>query len=124
MSYDFRPKKKAAGDFHLGAFSWPVLLEAFGYLFPCVNGKGQYCCVGDKREWIQIQSNDGFKIGAKDAKLMARCARHFVAIQRGLPEEKAGDSDYKFPMKIRTDFVDKFEKFADWADASGGFSIY
>lgn len=121
MSFDFTPKIKSAGDFTLGAFSWPVLLEAFGYLFPCVNGKGQYCCDGDKKEWIQIGTNDGFAINATDAKLMARCARNFVAIQRGLPE---GQEDYKWPMKIRTDFIDKFEKFADWAEKSGGFKIY
>jgi hypothetical protein len=120
VSFDFHPKNKDAGDFSLGAFSWPVLLESFGYLFPCVNSKGQYCCDGAQREWIQIGTNDGFAINATDAKLMARCARNFVAIQRGLPDK----DPEKWPGKIRADFIDRFEKFADWAEKSGGFRIY
>jgi hypothetical protein len=118
MSYDLCPKKKEAGDFRFGAFSWPVLLEACGYLFPCVHGQGQYCSVDDK--WVMLGTNDGFKVSADDAKLMARCARNFVAIQRGLPSDHID----RFPPKIRTDFVDRFERFAEWAEKSGGFSIH
>jgi hypothetical protein len=119
MSFDLDPKNKDAGDFSFGAFSWPVLLEACGYLFPCVNMEGQYCTTTDQKEWIQIGTNDGFSISAADAKLMARVARNFVAIQRTL---KDGDEN-AWPMKIRSDFVDRFEKFAEWAEKSGGFSI-
>lgn len=119
MGYDFSALKKGTEDFYLGAFSWPVLLEAFGYLFPCVSGSGMYCSAGGKaREWTQLVSNDNFKISSADAKLMARCARNYVAIQRSLPAGHQG-----WPTKIREDFVDKFEAFADWAEKSGGFRI-
>jgi hypothetical protein len=30
----------------------------------------------------------------------------------------------KWPVKIRTDFTDRFEAFADWAEKSGGFQIW
>jgi hypothetical protein len=121
MGFDLHATKRGVEDFHLGAFSWPVLLEACGYLFPCVNGQGQYCCPVDDKKWIQIGTNDGFKIGPTDAKLMARVARNFVKIQRTLPPD---DRDNKWPMRIRTDFVDRFDAFADWAEKSGGFKIW
>lgn len=121
MGFDLTPKKKGVEDFHFGAFSWPVLLEACGYLFPSITGEGKYCCPNTQKDWVQIGTNDGFSIGATDAKLMARVARNFVAIQRTLgPEaEKLG-----WPRPIRTDFVDRFEAFADWAEKSGGFKIW
>lgn len=121
MSFDFRATKRGVEDFRLGAFSWPVLLEACGYLFPCINGQGRYCCPADQKAWVQIGTNDGFKVSAADAKLMARVARNFVAIQRtlGPDAEKLG-----WPHPIRSDFVDRFAAFADWAEKSGGFRIW
>jgi hypothetical protein len=153
MGYDFRPVKSEAGDFHLGAFSFPVLLEACGYLFSSVHRGGQwYCTFGtDPRmgdSYPLILSNDGFKVTEEEAKIMARIARNYVAVQRSLPDENLGigmdskpsfkredvmnllvnamhdNKPEKWPRKIRTDFVDKFEKFADWMEKSGGFEIW
>lgn len=151
MGYDFRPKNKAAGDFALGAFTWPVLLEAAGYLFPSIHSGGQYYAVTDtdprfRGDYPGILANDGFKVTADEARILARIARNFVAIQRSLPEEhrsqelmhKAGGitrddliaaltgpgKPAVWPAKVRDDFVEKVEQFAAWAEKSGGFEIW
>lgn len=98
-----------------------------------------------------ILSNDGFAVTAEEANILARIARNLVAIQRSLPEENkvAGitsgkpsmdredvvkalmlgmhgirDNGDPWPVKVREDFVDKFEAFAEWAPRSGGFRIH
>ena len=157
MGYDFRANNSDAGDFYLGAFSFPVLLEACGYLFSSIHRGGQWYCafgtdprMGDK--YPLILSNDGFSVTEIEAKIMARIARNFVAVQRTLPDENMSEGiagkhgkegfrredvermliavmndtkpDEKWPRKIRPDFVDKFEKSAEWAEKSGGFEIW
>jgi hypothetical protein len=153
MGYDLTPKNDDAGDFHFGAFSFPVLLEACGYLFSSIHNGGRwYCTFGtDPRmgdSYPLILSNDGFAVTDEEAKIMARIARNFVAVQRTLPDEQKGDgmesdgvfdrarieklmiqamhadSPQKWPIKIRTDFTNRFEKFAEWAEKSGGFEIW
>lgn len=153
MGYDLKPKNKNLDYFHFGAFSYPVLLEACGYLWPFILDGGRYYSVPDidKRfdgEYPRILTNDGFRITASEAKIMARCARNFVAIQRTLPDKNMGtgfscQNTFKkedlidslmrglsganpgpWPKKIRSDFVDKLEKFAEWAEKSQGFRIY
>lgn len=32
--------------------------------------------------------------------------------------------DERWPVKLRDDFVEKYERFAEWAERSGGFKIY
>jgi len=159
MSYDLIPVNEDAGDFRFGAFSFPVLLEACGCLFACIhNGAKWYCAFGtDPRmpegdDYPRLLSNDGFAVTAEEARIMARVARNFVAIQRTLPEPSpaelagaglkqkvefrredvetmlmramGGGSAGPWPMKIRDDFTATFEKFADWADRSDGFAIW
>lgn len=153
MSYDLAPRNREADYFHFGAFSWPVLLEACGYLFPVIHHGGRYYMAYgiDPREdgtYPGILANDGFRVTAEEARIMARMARNFVAIQRTLPEENqeqsvvnrpegvnreqlmalltrtvSGTDAQPWPRKIRTDFVDRFEQFAAWAEKSGGFSV-
>lgn len=152
MSYDLIPKKNI-GDFTFGAFSFPVLLEACNYLFPVIHDGGRWFCAfgidprmpkGD--DYPRLLSNDGFPVTAEEAKIMARIARNFVAIQRLIPGENTpddarGKSVFKkedveaimmrgmfggkevWPVKVRVDFTDKIEAFADWAEKSGGFKI-
>lgn len=152
MSYDLRPRNKDVEEFKFGAFSFPVLLEACGYLFSCIQDGGRwYCAFGnDKRmgdSYPLILSNDGFKVTDEEARIMARIARNFVTIQRTLPDENKtqdmrsqksmnrdslrmmidamhGNKPGPWPVKIREDFTDKFERFAEWAERSGGFSIH
>lgn len=159
MGYDFEPDNDVEW-FHLGAFSWPVLLEyAFGTLFPTMHGGGQwYCCFGlDERmpegdDYPRIISNDGFHVTEEEAKIMARMTRNFVAIQKSLPEDnrpggatiEGSAEGFKkddvmkalirgmhgnvqtgpWPVKIRDDFTEKFERFAEWMETSGGFKIH
>ena len=154
MGYDLEASNKKAGWFHFGAFSFPVLLEACGYLWPCIQNGGQwYCAFGvDKRmpdgdTYPTLISNDGFRVTAEEAHIMARIARNFVVIQRSLPDsDKTADARSKssfnkedvmqllgrtmfggekqWPVKIRDDFVGRFEQFADWAEGSRGFKIH
>jgi len=155
LSYDLIPKNKEVGSFDFGAFSFPILLEACGYLFACIQNGGQwYCTFGlDPRmpkgdTYPKLLSNDGFRVTAEEARIMARVARNFVAVQRSLPDENLakgsieGQKEFRkedvlealmrgmhggqpgpWPKKIRTDFTDRFEKFAEWAETSGGFEI-
>lgn len=153
MGYDLSPKNEDAGSFDFGAFSFPVLLEACGYLFPCIQDGGRWYCVFDAdprmgSEYPMLLSNDGFPVTDEEARVMARIARNFVSVQRSLPDEQKGEglesdgvftrerlekqllaamhpeAPKKWPIKIRADFVDKFEKFAEWAEKSGGFEIW
>lgn len=136
MGYDLAPRNKAEEGFHFGAFSFPVLLEACGYLWPAISGGARWYHVSgvDPRmgtNYPLILSNDGFPVTAEEARIMARVARNYVAIQRSLPEDHgAGDTidtpDWQraFPRKIRPDFVDTFERFAAWAPRSHGFRIW
>ena len=65
--------------FYLGAFSWPILLHACGYLFACVQQDGPkwYCLCGlDPRmpegdEYPRLLSNDGFSVTDEEAKIIA-----------------------------------------------------
>lgn len=154
MGYDLSPKNEDLDCMSIGAFSFPILLEACGYLWPCIQNGGQWYCVfgtdprmpeGD--QYPRLMSNDGFEVTEEEAKIMARMARNFVAVQRSLPDtstpdDARGKSEFKredvlgalqrgmfggkehWPVKIRSDFTDKFEKFAEWAEKSGGFSIH
>lgn len=152
MSYDLTPKNAEAGDFRFGAFSFPVLLEACGYLFSVVSSGGRWFVARgiDERmgdDYPLLLSNDGFSVTEEEAKIMARIAKNFVAIQRLLPEENStndmrsqskitrdslkemidamhGNAPGPWPVRIRTDFTDKFEQFAEWAPKSGGFQIW
>lgn len=136
MGYDLNPNNTDAGGFYFGAFSFPILLETVGCLWPCIGHEGRWYAVfgvdprmpvGDEEP--RLHSNDGFPVTDEEAKIMARCARNFVAIQRSLPDTPPGTELLLFPgsapwpRKIRSDFTDTFEKFADWAEISSGFTI-
>ena len=136
MGYDLMPRNKKAGTFWLGIFPFQILQEACGYLWPCISkGVRWYCVFGaDPRmpvgdNYPRLLSNDGFRITAEEARIMARIARNFVEVQRSLSDERT-PSDltpvhlWPWPIKIYTDFVDKFEQFADWAERSQGFAIW
>lgn len=135
MGYDLYAENKELESFHFGAFSFTVLLEACGYLFLCIKKGAQWFCVfgPDERmpqgdQYPRILSNDGFPVTEEEAKIMARIARNYVTVQRNLTEKyewdwKSGKPE-PWPMKIREDFVETFDKFADWAEKSGGFKIH
>jgi hypothetical protein len=126
MGYHLRPKNESTDAFYFGAFSFPVLLESCGYLFLCVQVGARWCYApgADPRMgsiYPRLLTNDGFPVTDDEARIMARMARNFVAIQRSLPDDQP---EHERPMKIRKDFTDKFEQFAEWAEKSGGFEIW
>lgn len=127
------PNNQKSESFHFGAFSWLVLLEAFGYLFPEVHRWGRYYYVkglDERHDSGTLGSNDGFPVTDEEAKIMARMARNFVAVQRSLPEQKEEVDIFTpaalqpWPRKVRSDSTSLFEEFAGWAERSGGFEIH
>lgn len=118
MGYDLVARNKEAGDFYMGAFSFPIIIEACGSFFPCIRSPkkehyGKWLWMPSKRmgyyEFPMIMTNDGFKVTAAEAKVMARCARNYADLRED---------------NWREDFVEKFRDFADWAERSGGFRIW
>ncbi len=154
MGYDLSPKNEDVEAFHFGAFSWGALMEQCSYVWPAAFKGGQWFCVFgvDERlgkDYPLLISNDGFEVTAEEACIMARLARNYVTVQRQLgPEFESGalmdkpggigredllgalskavhgQRDEPWPRKIREDFVDLFERFADWAPKSGGFEVW
>ena len=125
MGYDMRPRNKELGDFHFDIFSWPELLSQCCFIWPFFhNGFKWYYVDGvDERfkfedQYPLIITNDGFYVTADEAHIMARMTRNFVVIQRSIKDED------EWPKSIREDFVDRYEKFADWAEKSRGFWIH
>lgn len=138
MSYDFMPKNDVE-EFRMGAFSWPILLEVFGYLFPFQSKGGRWVYnweidnrFKEEHNYPIIISNDGFEVTEEEARMMARMTRNYCAIQRKLDDSHfnedvpvtAPEWERKWPQKIREDWIEKFKEFADWAETSGGFKIY
>jgi hypothetical protein len=159
MPYDLTPVNREAGAFRFGAFSFVVLLEACGYLFTCVHGPAQWFCVWEADERMNGAHPDGskdpypailgggFDVSDEEARIMARMARNFAAVQRKLPEENraqdlrskprfdradvlhlltkamAGGQAGPWPTKVRDDFTARIERFAEWAPRSGGFHV-
>ena len=133
MGYDLSPRRKDAGPFHFGAFSWLVLVErTMGTLYPMTHDGPRWVCAfgADPRMpagdgYPRLISNDGFRVTADEARIMARCARNYVSIQQAvrLAMQEAPAEKWAY-LLIRQDFVDLFERFAPWAEKSGGFRIW
>lgn len=120
MGYSLKPNNKKLKPFDFGAFSFPVLLGACGYLFESYHGQGiengsweMLIEPKDKRYvgkmYPPILCNDGFEVTAFEAKVMGVCALNFSRLSRG---------------KIRNDFLDLFEEFSVWVKESKGFKIF
>jgi hypothetical protein len=152
MGYDLTPRDESAGPFRFGAYTWPIVLEACGYLWPMAYRTPRWYCAFDADPRFQgldyppPLGNWGFEVTTIEALIIARVARNFVAVQRSLPEanrsrgalcrELATAEDLTrfvamggdvppgpWPVKIRDDLTDHIEAFAAWAEASGGFRI-
>jgi hypothetical protein len=131
--------------------SWYHLLEQCGCYFTCISKGARWYAIFDERMSTHYHANEneevekiteidypamlcncGFEIVEEEAKVIARIARNYAAIQRTLPEETdeeylqlSGKPDYlrPFPRYIRRDWVENFEQFADWAEQSQGFKL-
>lgn len=139
MSYDLVPRNKELEPLYFGAFSWSWMLRAGVGL---VIGTGDsivpasYRYMPDKRG-RDPNSNDGFHVTSKQAKLMAEVAKGLLSVEYGKHKEyeeasaaererwdapgSLGTGLYHLP--VRKDFLEKVERFVEWAPKSGGFWI-
>lgn len=137
MGMDLRPRNKAAGDFHWGAFGWSwMLAEGVGLPvghFPGLS-PGEFIFLG-RADGRSLGYNDGARVTAKEAKQMAMVSRWIVAKQRAMQDqflarseeerERMREDRFKvYTLPVRTDWVDQLEAFADWAEKSGGFRVH
>lgn len=136
MGMDLYARNKAAGDFHWGAFGWSwMLAEGVGLPvghFPGL-APGEFI-YNDRPDGKSLGYNDGARVSAKEAKDMAKMARWIAAKQRAMTqsfesrsaEEQAAMREDRFKiytLPVRQDWVEQLDKFADWAEKSGGFRV-
>jgi hypothetical protein len=150
MSYDLHPNNQGLPSFCM-ASDWLHLLEQCGAYFACVHKDARWYAVFDERmsthyhhdddgapepmtdNYPAIICNCGFEVTDEEAKVMARIARNYAAIQRSLPDPTEEEQNTPittpdhlrpFPKKIRGDWVENYERFAEWAEKSQGFKVY
>jgi hypothetical protein len=136
MGYDLIPKNKKLDSFSVGWLTWPMFLQetGMGYILGYGTGMkpGSYVYQGGNNG--SPSSNDGYKVSSKEAKMMAAVARGYVSVQRYVNKEWEAIPAEQLPSyenaqagiyraKIHEDHLVKLEKFADFAEESGGFSI-
>lgn len=151
MAYDLEPNNKELKRFRLG--SLPHLLEQCGAYFTCISRGARWYTVFDERMSTHHHDTDGdgerelvidqhypaiictcgFDVTEEEAKVMARIARNYAAIQRTLEEPSEEERNQPittpaylqpFPQWIRRDWVQQYEDFAEWAEQSQGFKIF
>jgi len=137
MGMELHARNKAAGQFHWGAFGWSWMLgEGVGLPVGHFHGlsPGEFIYL-DRPDGRCLGYNDGAKVSAKEAKDMAKVSRWVVAKQRAMRQQlerrsqqerddMAEDKYRLYTLPVRADWVDQLEKFADWAEKSGGFRVY
>jgi hypothetical protein len=142
MGYDFKPKKKGVAWYQIGAFSWPMMLDA-GLGLVLGTGKGFRAAefIYIKRpDGLCVQYNDGASVSVRESKELAKVARWIAAVQTArlnqwetLPEAERQRMEADNEMSIypkpydlpwHKDAIKRFTDFADWAEKSGGFRIY
>jgi hypothetical protein len=144
-----RAKNKDLPTFRLS--SLPHLLEQCGAYFTCVSQGARWYTIFDERMSTHHHMNDkdetetvidknypailcgcGFEVTAEEAHVLARIARNYAAIQRTLPDPTEEEKNapitvprymLPFPQKIRSDWVEQYERFAEWAEQSDGFTV-
>jgi hypothetical protein len=145
MGYDFKPRNKSAGDYQLGAFSWPFMLEAgLGLVLGIGEGfrPGEFIYLR-RPDDLCVEYNYGARVTALECRELARVARWIAAVQEARLKQWAtvskeeqdrmrseadrrlnsGESKlYKLPW--HPDVIKRFRDFADWAERSGGFKIW
>jgi hypothetical protein len=137
MGFDFSPTNKKAGFYHIGAFSWPNMLDA-GLGLVLGTGQGFKPCEFiyiTRPDKLCVQYNDGALVTAEECKDLAKVARWIAAIQDArlrqwdkvpADQQKEMRSDthgtYKLPWDAGV--IQKFRDFADWCEKSGGFKIH
>lgn len=142
MGYDLNPKNKKIDSLSVGAFAWPIFLQetGAGYVLGYGVGLKPGTYVYNNGNNGSPASNDGYKVTAKQAKMMACVMRGFASVQRFVnsefealsPEEKKAIEDSEKNINFKSyyrqrwheDRLKQIEKIADFFELSGGFSIH
>lgn len=116
-----------------------MLGEGVGLIIGFMKGRtpAEYTFI--PRNGLDPHSNEGFRVTADEAKAMAKAARALVSgykfIEKQWNEltEEQREKDYKhnetstsfrYKTPIRGDFLQTALEFADFAEKSGGFTIW
>lgn len=134
MGYDLYARNKELEPYHFGAFSWSWMLQqGIGLILgtgPAME-PASYSWIGDKKG-RDPNTSDGFFVTAAQARAMSMAATGLAKTKRFLNTqwEKLTPEEYKnyekvdiFKKPVREDFIEKVEKFAEWAKKSKGFAI-
>jgi len=142
MSYDLKPVNKKEKTFSIGAFSWPIMLQqtGMGYVLGYGAGRAPASYVYQSNNKGSPVSNDGYKVSGTDAKIMAKILRGYISVQRfvnkeweAVPEEEKkmqkdakiiGSGTPLYRGEVHEDVLVRYEKFAEFAEKSKGFSIH
>ena len=140
MGFDLKPHNSALEWFHFGAFSWLWMLDSgVGLVLSTGSGRkpASFFYQEDEQGFCP-HYNDGFRVPAKEARMMAQIARGLVFVQHGINDEwealskeertrdmAVNEGEFKnlYRTPVREDFLDRVSAFADWADRSKGFRI-
>jgi hypothetical protein len=141
MGYDLMPFNKELKSFSPGIFTWPIMLKdtGMGYILGYGEGRipGTYVYIDGNNG--SPTSNDGYKVSATEAKMMAKVGRGYLIVQRHVNkqwdeidpeirriEENAKSLDDGKPLYrkyVHEDYLKKIEAFCDFAEKSKGFKI-
>lgn len=149
MAHDLYANNKELESFHM-AGSWTHLLEQCGAYFTCMLRGARWYMLYDERmtththytendereqvidqEYPTLLCNcGGFEVTPEETHVLARIARNYATIQRSIPDQTEEERDRipeymrPFPIKIREDWVEQYEQFAEWAEQSQGFKVH
>ena len=136
MGYDFKPRHKEVGGFHLGAFSFGWMMDGGpGLIIGYDEGveAGTYVFIADK-QGRDLMSNDGFYIYSKECKLIAKLLRAKMKVVEFRNKEFASLEQWKKDFikehrphmygEVREDFIEKAYRFADWLEICGGCGVW
>ncbi len=137
MGFDFKPRKKEAGWYRIGAFSWSLMLErGLGLVLGVGKGfkPGEFIYI-TRPDKLCVEYNDGARVSAAESKELAKVARWIAAIENArinqwgkVPTDDQirmkADTHYTYDLPWHPDRVEDFMKFADWCEKSGGFTIH
>ena len=139
MSYDLYPRNKKVKEYHIGGLMWPIMLyeTGAGYVIGCGEGRTPASYVYQTGNNGSPISNDGYRVASLEAKMMAKVIRGFCSVQRfvnkeweGIPEpQRTEQLEYiscgkkLYRGQWHEDRLKQLESFAEFAEASGGFTI-
>jgi len=144
MGYNLTARNKKIADFEIGAFSWPIMLQdtGMGYVLGYGANVEPASYVYQNGNNGSPVSNDGYKVTSFEAKAMAAVAQGYISVKRFINKQYEEMSEEKkehfksakyfgdegivkklYEQPTSEDFLLKLEKFAEFSEKSGGFTI-